>query len=163
MRLLIIRHAEAEEATADRDDADRRLTSDGNKEMRKVAKGLREIAPRIDAIATSPLVRARETAEIVANVLDVDRIVEQPALAPGGDKQELLDWLLEQAPEATVAVVGHEPYLSTLASLLVSGGEQALLSLKKGACCLIEFERRPSVGAGVLAWLMQPKQLRKLD
>lgn len=167
MKLLIIRHAKAEDRStgllARKKDADRRLTDEGRKEMRKNAKGLREIAPDIHILATSPLPRAHETAEIVADVLGLRKIADLPLLAPDGDKQALIAWFKDQPAEATVAIVGHEPYLSSLASLLLSGKERPLLALKKGACCLIEFEHVPAIGAGVLLWLLQPGQLKKID
>jgi phosphohistidine phosphatase len=167
MKLLIIRHAKAEERSGRlfmrKKDADRRLTDEGRKDMRKHAKGLREIAPTIDVLATSPLVRARETAEIVAEVFGVSKIVELALLAPESDKQALLAWLKEQAADATIAIVGHEPHLSSFASLLIGEQERTVLTLKKGACCLIEFEDSPAAAAGVLLWLLQPGQLKKID
>lgn len=167
MRLLVIRHAKAEDRPASlffkKSDADRRLTEEGREDMRKIAKGLRELAPEIDVLASSPLARARETAEIVAKVLRIPNIVEQPLLAPDADDQALIAWLKEQPAKATVAIVGHEPQLSSFASLLVSGKERSMLALKKGACCLIEFEHAPAVGGGMLLWLLQPGQLRKID
>lgn len=167
MKLLIIRHAKAEERPTTglfkKKDASRRLTEEGRKSMRKAAKALREIAPAIDILASSPLVRARETADIVADVCDIKEVLEQPLLAPDADKQALINWLKEQPAERTVAIVGHEPQLSAFASLLLGGKDEALLVLKKGACCLIEFNDAPAAGAGTLLWLLQPAQLRKID
>ena len=162
MRLLIIRHGKAEDRSPKRKDASRRLTGAGRKAMRKAASGLREVAPGIDLLATSPLTRARETAEIVAETLGVVRIVEQKLLAPGGDKRALIAWLRRKPSRSTVALVGHEPDLSALASLLASGGERARIALKKGACCLIEFNHAPAAGKGMILWLLQPGQLRRI-
>jgi phosphohistidine phosphatase len=166
MKLLIIRHAEAEERSGSlfdrKRDAERRLTDDGRKSMRKAAKGLREIAPKIDVLATSPLVRAFETAEIVAGVLGNVDVTELAPLAPEGDKQALITWLNEQPAEASAAIVGHEPDLSSFASLLIDGSSSSRITLKKGACCLIEFSDSPSAGNGTLLWLLQPAQLRKI-
>ena len=131
--------------------------------MRKAARGLREIAPKIDVLATSPLIRARETAEIVAKVLGKADVTELALLAPEGDKQALIAWLNEQPADATVAIVGHEPHLSAFASLLIDGNSRSRITLKKGACCLIEFSDGPSAGNGTLLWLLQPGQLRKID
>jgi phosphohistidine phosphatase len=107
--------------------------------------------------------RAQETAEIVAKVFGVDEVLEQPLLSPGADAPALLDWLESHAPDATVALVGHEPDLSRLASWLLSGKEASFVTFKKGACALIVFDSKPAVGRGVLAWLLQPGQLRRLD
>lgn len=167
MKLLIIRHAKAEGRPTTglfkKKDASRRLTDEGRKIMRKIAKALREIAPAIDTLVSSPLVRARETADIVADVFGIKNVFEQPLLAPEGDKQALINWLKEQPVEKTLAIVGHEPHLSSFASLLISGKDEALLVLKKGASCLIEFNDTPAPGAGKLLWLLQPAQLKKID
>jgi phosphohistidine phosphatase len=166
MKLLIIRHGKAEERSgllSLKRDATRRLTKEGRKEMRKIAKGLREIAPTPNVLATSPLPRARETAEVVADVLGVGKVDEQALLAPGADKTALIAWLGRQGREATVAIVGHEPDLSGFASFAIAGAQSARLELKKGGCCLIEFENVPAAGGGTLRWLLQPGQLRKLD
>jgi phosphohistidine phosphatase len=166
MKLLVIRHAEAEERSGlpfgRKRDAERRLTDEGRSRMRKAAKGLREIAPTIDVLATSPLVRARETAEIVAKIFGIADVTELAPLAPEGDPQALIAWLNEQPADATVAIVGHEPDLSSFASLLIDGNGGSRLTLKKGACGLIEFRDGPSAGKGTLRWLLQPGQLKKI-
>jgi len=166
MKLLIIRHAEAEELSGSlsgrKRDAERRLTDAGRKSIRKAAKGLREITPEIDVLATSPLVRAFETAEIVARVFGNVDVTELAPLAPEGNKQALITWLSEQPAEANVAIVGHEPDLSSFASLLIDGNGSSRITLKKGGCCLIEFSDSPSAGNGTLLWLLQPGQLRKI-
>jgi phosphohistidine phosphatase len=166
MQLLIIRHAHAEDRSgpfSGKRDADRRLTDAGRKQMRKTAKGLREIAPAIDVLAASPLVRARETAEIVAKSFGVRETTELALLAPDGDHEALIAWLSEQPADATVALVGHEPHLSSFASRLIGAGDGSALALKKGASALIEFHDRPRTGNGTLLWLLQPRQLRKID
>lgn len=165
MKLLIIRHARAEDRSdllSVKHDAERRLTEVGRKDMHKTAKGLREIAPAIDTVATSPLVRARETAEIVARVLGVRETTELACLAPDGDHDALDAWLGQQPADAAVALVGHEPHLSSLASRLIGAGDRSALTFKKGACALLEFRNRPRSGNGILLWLLQPGQLRKI-
>jgi phosphohistidine phosphatase len=167
MRVLIIRHGKAEErpllSLSTKKDAARALTETGRREMRKAAKGLRKLAPDIDVLAASPLVRAQETAEIVAKVFGVNDVLEQPLLAPGSAPPAVLRWLEAQPPDNTVALVGHEPDLSHLTSWLLSGNGASFVTLRKGGCALIEFDGKPAAGRGVLAWLLQPGQLRKLD
>lgn len=167
MKLLIIRHGKAAERSplslSVKKDAARALTESGRREMRKAAKGLRKLAPDIDVLAASPLVRAQETAEIVAKIFGIDDVLEQPLLTPGADAPAMLDWLEDQEPDATVALVGHEPDLGLLASWLLSGNGATFVTLRKGACALIEFDGKPVAGRGLLAWLLQPGQLRKLD
>lgn len=166
MRVLIIRHGRAEDRAsspgASKDDAARRLTPGGRRDMRAAAKGLRRIAPAIEVLAASPLVRAKETAAIVGRVFDGAEPIELQALAPGGAPTALLKWLAQQPPDATVALVGHEPDLSRLAGLLLAGRGESFLDLKKGAACLVEFDGRPKPGAGRLLWALAPGQLRKL-
>lgn len=165
MKVLLIRHARAQErsartALAQRDHA-RRLTDAGRKDMRRAAKGLRKIAPDLDILASSPLVRARETAEIIARVFGGPAITELAALAPGVTPEELLGWLREQGANS-VALVGHEPDLSRMAAYLLSGEARGFIELKKGAACMIEFDSAPAAGTGTLSWLLAPGQLRRL-
>src|SRR3954463_14798755 len=114
MKLLIIRHGpagdRAEWEAEGRDDRLRPLTQQGKKEMRRVAEGLTTLVSKIDLLATSPLVRAVQTAEIVASQYDCEPVTVE-ALAPGKDLDEVVKWLRGQRGE-TVAVVGHEPDLS---------------------------------------------------
>lgn len=167
MKILLIRHGKAEERSllslSAKKDARRALTESGRRDMRKAAKGLRKFAPDIDLLAASPLVRAQETADIVAKVFGVNDVLEQPLLAPGVEAPLLLDWLGTQPPASTIALVGHEPDLSQLATWLLSARDASFIVFKKGACALIEFDGKPAAGRGVLAWLLQPGQLRKLD
>ena len=125
MKLLVIRHAIAEDrdawAFAGKPDAERPLTDDGRKRMRRAAAGLRETVPSLDVIATSPLARARQTAEIVGREYDSAEIVDLPQLAPDATVDDLLPWLVERGAEDTVAVVGHEPGLGFLVGWLLTG------------------------------------------
>jgi phosphohistidine phosphatase len=168
MKVLLIRHGKAEErnlisSLSPKKDASRALTETGRRDMRKAAKGLRKLAPDIDVLATSPLLRARETAEIVAKVFGVSDVAEQPLLAPGADSSALLEWLQQRPADATVALVGHEPDLGLLTARFLVGKEADLVVFKKGACALVEFDAGPIAGRGKLSWLLQPGQLRKLD
>lgn len=166
MKVLLIRHGKAEGrpllSFSAKKDAARVLTETGRREMRKAAKGLRKLSPDIDVLATSPLTRAHETAEIVGKVFGVRELVEQPLLSPAADGPALLDWLQEQSADATVALIGHEPDLGRFVGLLVSGKDASFVTLKKGASCLVEFDGAPAAGRGTLVWLIQPGQLRKL-
>jgi phosphohistidine phosphatase len=161
MELLVIRHAIA----ADRDegsfpDSERPLTEKGRERMVEVAAALNELVPELDVIATSPLLRARETAAVVARHYDMKpQLVDE--LAPGAPLGRLLEWLAGQVA-ARVAVVGHEPGLSTFASWLISSRPESHLVLKKGGACLLQFSGKIEAGMGTLAWLMTPKQLRRM-
>lgn len=165
MQILIIRHAKAGQrgllGFVGKKDAARPLTDAGRRDMRKVARGLLKLVPEIDVLATSPLVRARETADIVSGRYDDIPVMELAPLAPGGSKEDVLAWLRDQKATATVALVGHEPDLGILASWLLSGGAESFLSLKKSAACLIEMAEKPTPGSGKLEWLLPPAALRK--
>jgi phosphohistidine phosphatase len=163
--LYIMRHAIAvDRGTAGyADDAKRPLTPEGKKKMREITAGLVRVGFDPDWIVTSPLVRAAETAEIVADGLGV-RVPRDfcDALRPGGSPEALLAFLAKQSGRHRVLVVGHEPDLSELAARLVGAGRNAHLGFKKGGCCLITFDEFLPRSAGQLVWWLTPRLMRKL-
>ena len=163
MRLLVIRHAIAEELTAgdDRADAERRLTGRGRRRMRAGAAGLARVVDRIDVLATSPLVRAEQTATIVSDAFDGLTLTRVDALANKPVK-DVLRWVQGQAADATVALVGHEPQLGMLVSWLLSGEQRSFVNFRKGGACLLEFPRGVRAGRATLLWMLAPRELRKL-
>ena len=164
MELLIVRHGEAESAasTTDADDSARRMTEQGRRQMRRAVDGLVKILPDIDAIATSPLVRAVQTARILAAAYKIRKPVRLSALAPAGDRESTLTWLLEQGENDTVALVGHEPHLGLLASWLLAAPLNHFVEFKKGGACLMAWPDSPAAGTAWLRWALTPGQLRKL-
>jgi phosphohistidine phosphatase len=173
MNLLVIRHAIAEDkeafAASGRSDDQRPLTEAGREKMRRGAGGLRVVCPRIAVLASSPLVRARETAEIIAPAFKVPRVEIVEALRPDRGFDELVAWLRRRVPpneeediDTTVAIVGHEPHLGGLVTWLMTGSDEARVELKKGAACMLRFERAPSKGEATLRWALAPAQLRTL-
>jgi phosphohistidine phosphatase len=162
MQLVLIRHARAEERTLFKRDRTRALTQDGRRRMRKAVRGLRALLPGLTQIATSPLVRARQTAEIVAAAYDGVDVVTLPALSPGTAPRALLDWLRTQPNDAVLALVGHEPDLGQLASWLLVGRPAGFVQFKKGAAALIEFAAVPAAGKGTLTWLLTAAQLAEI-
>ncbi len=166
MQLLVIRHAIAEDrdifARTGADDDLRPLTDEGRKKMVRAAQGLRALVPALDLVAASPLVRAQQTAEIVARAYGL-RVGETTAvLEPDARVEGFIEWIEPHAAKKTIAVVGHEPHLSSLVTWLITGLDDSRVALKKGAACLVEFSARPSRGGGVLAWLHAPATLREL-
>lgn len=159
MQLVLIRHARAQERALFKRDRTRALTVDGRRRMRKAARGLHVLVPQLSKIATSPLIRARQTAAIVAEVSDDIDITILPALAPGVPARATLTWLRTQATDTTLALVGHEPDLGQFASWLLSGKPSSFIQFKKGAAALIEFAGAPAFGKGSLAWLLSAAQL----
>jgi phosphohistidine phosphatase len=166
MRLLIIRHAIADDreewAKSGKPDGERPLTAKGMKRMQAAAGGLSRLVETPETIGTSPLVRAAQTAEIVAEVLGDVKVKPVEALSPSADFADLVAWLRSLKTNGTVAVVGHEPHLSGLACYLLTGRRESFLELKKGAACLIQLSEPPTPGVARLLWSLSPGQLRSI-
>jgi phosphohistidine phosphatase len=166
MNLLVIRHAialdAAEWARDHADDAGRPLTPEGRKKMKRVVRGLHSLVPAIDVLATSPLTRAMQTADIVAAGYDGLKPVTLPALAPGQSVPALSEWLDRQRRRDSVAIVGHEPSLSRGVSWLLAGAERSFIEIKKGAVCLLRLEDSMTAASATLVWALMPSQLRNL-
>ena len=160
--VYLIRHGVAEErGDAWPDDTKRPLTEDGMSRMRKATRGLTELGVSFDVILASPLVRARQTAEILAAGLDpAPTVVTVDALAPGGAYAALVTELAKHARRTRVALVGHEPGIGELAARLI--GSRHPIEFKKGAVCRIDLDELPPNGPGDLRWLLPPKILRAL-
>jgi phosphohistidine phosphatase len=149
--LSIIRHAWAEEITATGDDFSRPLTRKGRRRFARFIDRLVTGGLGIDLIATSPLVRARETAEILAaHVGGEPRIEVVDALAPGSDWQALVDWTIH-GDAARVAWVGHAPCVGRLVALSIGDGAAAI-RMPKGAVASIRLDDGPGQ-PGELEWL----------
>ena len=160
MQLLIIRHATAvPRGTPDIPDGERPLTGKGTRRFRQAARGLARIVKRPDAILTSPLVRARETADIAAKAWGRSKPVNTPALA-GGNFQELAA-VLAPYGDSTVALVGHEPDLSELLARLIGTPRAERLTFRKGGAALVEVPGTLEDG-GALIWYLTPRVLRSL-
>ena len=163
MTLYLLRHGIAEDRTADKPDRERTLTPRGRARMRQAAVGLRVLVDHVDEIFTSPFPRAAETATIAAAALakgPKPRALD--ALSHGTSPMEALRVLRSMAKGERIMLVGHEPELSHLASLLLTGSIDGLhLELKKGGCLAIEI-RTLAPRVATLAWLVTPRTLRKL-
>lgn len=167
MNLYLMRHgiALAQDDPSVANDAERPLTSKGSKRMRKAARGLRALAIPFDSILTSPLTRARQTADIVASALGLEsRLEEISGLAPESNVEHLMFSLSRYQDRQHIMLVGHEPLLSGTAAYLLGGRKTASLKIefKKGGLCRIEIDALPNTAPGTLHWLLTPKQLRLL-
>jgi len=161
MRVLIVRHAAAvERGTAGFSEEARPLTADGKKKFQKAAAGLARVEGPPTAILTSPLVRARQTAEIAARAWGKPKPKRLDALA-GGSVDDVLTALRGLPPTATVALFGHEPQVSELLARLLGTRASERLAFKKGGAALVEIEGDPERG-GRLAWFLPPGVLREL-
>jgi phosphohistidine phosphatase len=164
MELLIVRHAIALERNRERwrDDGARPLSPAGIRQSRKAAAGLKEFSRAPDRLLTSPLVRARQTAQILTDVAGWPRAEEAPELSPGGAALAVLT-LLGQKRGKLVAVVGHQPELGALLSACLLGEDGTLaIEMKKNAVACVSFQGSPGAGRAVLKWLATPRMLRRL-
>jgi phosphohistidine phosphatase len=166
MQLLVIRHAIAEDkeafAKSGKPDTERPLTRHGRAAMARVAKGLRKQVRSIDVLAASPLVRAVQTASIIAKEYGGLSMVTVPALAPQSAPAAFASWLRTQRDAEMLAVVGHEPHLGTLITWLISGRRDPHVTLEKGGVCMLEIDERPGARCATLTWLLTPDVLAKL-
>lgn len=162
--LYLMRHGIAAEPSHGVADADRALTDEGVDKTTRVAEGLRTLALRPDAILSSPLRRARETARLAAEVLaPACEVALRPALAGGVAPEEIVARLRPPHGARHVLVVGHQPDLGELASYLLSGSAQlSPLPFKKAGVAAIEVGHLPSPHHGVLHWFLTPGQLRAI-
>jgi phosphohistidine phosphatase len=163
MELYVLRHGIA----VDRGepgyavDADRPLTAEGLKKMRQIAQGMKSMELSFDLVLSSPYLRAKQTAEIVAGVLMIEKHMELSMnLEPDGSIKSLLAELKKNyAGRRSVLVVGHEPLLSQLISVLVSGNDGLLIVMKKGGLCKLTIDELTIGRCAALDWLMTPRQM----
>ncbi len=160
--LYLVRHAIAAERGDEwPDDTKRPLTERGISRFRETAAGLSALDVRIDEIFTSPLVRTKQTADLLAAALDPHPSVKLFAeLAPGHSPAVVMTQLARTARRRRIALVGHEPDLGELAAHLL--GAKRALPFRKGGMCRIDLQDLTPKRAGSLIWFIPPKVLRKL-
>ena len=164
MDLLIVRHAIAFDRDRHRwhEDAARPLSPAGIRRARKAAAGLKKLSPRPQRLLTSPLVRARQTAQILTEVAGWPAAEEAPELSPGEPALAILDLLAKDRSRLT-AVVGHQPDLGQLlAACLLGDGSSLPIEMKKNAVACVSFDGKPRAGHAALKWLATPRMLRAL-
>jgi phosphohistidine phosphatase len=162
VKLLLIRHAPAvRNGSAGIRDGERPLTARGRARFRRAARGLARIAARPDVLLTSPLARARATAEIAAAAFKKVTPRVEPAL--GQQSVDAVVAALKKCPrDAMVAVVGHEPTLSRLlARMLDARPDDDRFAFKKGGAALLDLPDGPAA-PGRLRWFVKPRILRSL-
>ena len=143
------------------DDTKRPLTERGMNRFKDAVKGLRRLDVAVDEIFTSPLVRARQTAEILAAGLDGKPPIKVlDALSPGHTSASVMTHLARVAKRRRIALVGHEPELGELAAHLIGAGRA--LAFKKGGICRIDLGSLTSKRAASLTWFLPPNVLRQV-
>jgi phosphohistidine phosphatase len=164
MELYFLRHGIAVEMgrRGFSDDSARPLTARGRRQLRRNSAAIKRLGGKFDLILSSPLVRARQTAEIIARELKLKkRLKFSNALAPGGAARLLLRQLGREKPvPRKILFVGHEPDLGGLISLLATGGRELQLDFKKGGLCKLEAEKLRAGKCATLAWLLTPRQMK---
>lgn len=164
-KLYLVRHATATEGLSAgiRSDAERPLIDDGKKEAQAVANALYRMGVKPDAFVTSPLVRARQTAEIFAEIFGQKGDVHfSEALAPGGARTQL--WKDIQAIKRAneVFLFGHQPDMSFLAATLLDAGDEFDMPFKKAGVARIDVYDLPPTSPGTLKWFITPKLVKAM-
>lgn len=172
MQVILFRHGIAMDAQEAADkgikEHDRALTKPGLARTAEAVEGLHGLVGAVGTvgvIAHSPLVRARQTADILGKTYPAARRVETRSLRPGTAAETLAQFVAQRTSSGTadiVILVGHEPDLSLWAAWATTGERRALFSLKKAGACLIEFDGKPQAATGRLLWLLPAGVLRKL-
>ena len=164
MNLYLIRHGIAVDAGSSdyEDDLQRPLTSKGREKMKKIAQGLWELEVQLGLILSSPAMRTLETAKIIAHRLDVkkDKVIATKHLEATGYVDELIKEINENHGDVeNIALVGHEPSLTGLISVLLCGDANMSLTLKKGGVCHLSVDTLQYGKCANLNWLLAPAQL----
>jgi phosphohistidine phosphatase len=166
MNLYIIRHAIAvDQGTSDyQSDSQRPLTDKGRKKMRQIARALHNLGVEFDLILSSPYDRARETAEILADVFKMKKkILFSDNLIPLGNPELLITEVNEKFSVNSLAVVGHEPHLSALVGLLTAENAKIDVTLKKGGVCYLSADDLHHEHHATLEWLLTPGILMEIS
>ena len=162
MKVLLVRHAIAlDRETPGISDHLRPLTEDGANRFRKSARAIAGMVTA-DTVFTSPLLRAKQTAEILARHWTGILIEESDALG-NGSREEFETTLARLPKNSTVAAVGHEPHVSAWTAEWLGAPNAAAFAFKKGGVALIEFDRDPEGGEGRLVFFFAPKALKGLS
>lgn len=165
MRLYIVRHAIAEpHGTPGIREEDRALTGEGIQKMRRAAEGLRRLDYVPDLIFSSPLIRARQTAEILLAAFGKKvRMEILPSLAPSGSRRDLYEAIHARKKDLrSLMLVGHQPSLGEIAAEIMGGSSEVRIEIKKGGVCALELEPRENPPQGSLIALMVPSILRRI-
>jgi phosphohistidine phosphatase len=164
MEIYLLRHGIAVERGAPgfENDSARPLTSKGKKQLKKVSEAMKKMSLNFAVILSSPFLRAKQTAEIIAADLKLKkRLKFSDALTPESDVKNFIVQLQKLKPlPKKILLVGHEPFSSGLISLLVTGDFQLQLDFKKSGLCKLEIKKLSVGKCATLAWLLTPKQMK---
>ena len=161
--LYMIRHGLAGKRIEDEtSDDERPLNKKGKEKMKDIAKSLKEQKICFDVVLTSPLLRSKESAEIVnGHCSDTKEVTVTDLLIPGASYSNLIKFLNKLKNVEKVAIVGHEPFLSSFASYCLTKDKDSFINLKKGGILMLEIDEVIRPGRCVMSWLMEPNQIIK--
>jgi len=164
MNLFFLRHAKAcPRGPKYRPDSKRPLTREGERTLREVARGIQRLDLAFDLILASPYLRALRTAEILAEAFDSKKLFVTDHLAADADPRQVVAEINENfATLENIVLVGHEPFLSGLISILLSGEPGMKIDFKKAALCKLSVEDLRFGDCASLCWLLTPRQLARL-
>ncbi len=158
MKLYLVRHAIAEDSADYEDDSLRPLTEKGREKMKRIAASLKDLGAAPDLIVSSPYVRASQTAAILAKELKYkEELAYSDFLVPMGEPDVMIGEINEKYTVDELMLVGHEPSLSALASVLLAGNADIAIDLKKGGVCCLSVDDLRYDRKAVLEWLITPK------
>jgi phosphohistidine phosphatase len=167
MNLFLLRHGIAVDRGTPgfEDDSQRPLTSKGAARIHRIAQATKRLRLKFDLILSSPFLRTQQTAHLVASFYGIeDRLRLTENLIASASPADLIGEIHESYSEAlSILLVGHEPYLSTLAGMLLAGDEKVSITFKKGGLCKLSVDELQYGRCATLEWLMTPKQMLNLD
>lgn len=153
MNIYLIRHGDAEKVAIGKKDYDRELTPSGKLKLKSAAKSWKNIIDNFDCIYSSPLTRAYQTAQIIAEVFELkNKIIVDNKISPGCKSDSILE-LANAAGKEDIAFVGHQPDFSEILSELISN-KDAYIEFKKGAIAKIVFGSKARLSRGILEFLI---------
>jgi phosphohistidine phosphatase len=158
MNLYLMRHAIAADASPNMSDSQRPLTEKGRKKLAVIARNLEKIGLTFDLILTSPYLRTRQTAEMVAEVFKIkpDSIIVNPNITPDGSAENLIEEINAGKPVENLLIVSHEPFISELIGILVAGDPNIGIGMKKAGICKLSIQTLHYGRCATLEWLMPP-------
>src|ERR1035438_682928 len=163
MNLYLLRHgiAAEPEAAGFKPDSERPLPARGKDRLRTAAKAMAELGLSFNLILSSPFLRAKQTAEIIAKNFKLrKKLAFSEDLTPAGNPRLLIQQLNQFRPDPdNVLLVGHEPYLGQLIALLSAGNTSLEIDFKKGGLCKLEAEFLLYGRCAKLVWLLTPRQM----
>jgi len=167
MELYLLRHAIAvvRGTPGYERDADRPLTPKGEKKMHRIAEGMLALGLSFDLILSSPILRARQTAEIAAEDLGLEKMLNfSDNLGTDGEAEDLIKELNANYKALdSIMLVGHEPDLSSLISVLIAGDAGLSITMKKGGLCKLTVDSLRYGRCAALDWLLAPSQLTRMS